>query len=689
MTEEDDMAADFVAWHNIESSVLQTNFDKYFAHGYRFVSLSIYGSTSAPRFAAVMVKRPNVIPQYGEWGFDGADFQSFFNKYAAEGFGPRIISVTGTADQPLFAGVWEPMSPIPLTRWGLTAGELASDGPPKNNLYQNARFDSQGNLLPSTTMPLSLDVYGDPGDRRYAVVVVPNTASTGWNGDGTDEAAASYQTRFNLQTSVGGRPYLVSPTDDGNYASVFRDDQIGPWQARHGLTAQQYQQTFNTLTGEGYFPIHVQGGGAGNNTRFAAIFAKTETITPRTFTVTGSPASTTNDPYDAAMHAVMSRYGVRHAALALVKGTRLVLARGYTYAEPGYPVAKPTTVFRQASCSKTITAVLIHQLLHEGKLALSDTLQHILNVKTPSGANPTDPKFGDITVAHLLDHIAGVPTDFSDTTVLSAFSGAKLPITGNQLASWIATQKVIAPGTPAAWGYSNVGYILLGLIVAKLRGSSYIDAVRSHIAVPLGLKGTRLAVAPLGAQPPDEARHTCITMPIVQSVVDADQRLVPAGYGDNNYSVTGPAGGISSAVIDMARILAALNLSAADNPLLAPAEITAMFTAATATVTLPPPKGTVGMRGHGWDGCSAEPGGGFYAQKGGEENDNQSCVRFSANGISMAVAWAHWEVDGDPRTTPSKSWDWYPDFPDVITPAENHDWGGTDLFPAFGMPTLT
>ncbi|HTY31290.1 hypothetical protein [Mycobacterium sp.] len=46
----------------------------------------------------------------------------------------------------------------------------------------------------------------------------------------------------------------------------------------------------------------------------------------------------------------------------------------------------------------------------------------------------------------------------------------------------------------------------------------------------------------------------------------------------------------------------------------------------------------------------------------------------------MAVAWAHWEVDGD----------WYPDFPGVITPAENHgDWGGTDLFPAFGMPTLT
>lgn len=666
------MTEGFVAWHNIDSPTLQTNFDKYYAQGYRFVSLSIYGTASAPRFAAVMVKRTNVIPQYAEWGYDAADYQSFFNKYAAQGYGQSIISVTGTADQPLFAAVWEPMSPIPLTRFGLTAGELAS-------LYNEARFDSNGNLLPTTTMPLSLDVYGDPADRRYAVVVVPNTASTGWNGDGTNESAATYQTRFNLQNSVGNRPYLVSPTGDGNYASVFRDDQIGPWQARHGLTAQQYQQTFNTLTAEGYFPIQVQGGGAGSNTLFAAIFTKTEAITPRTFTVTGSPASTTNDPYDAAMLTVMKTYGVRQAALALVKGTRLVLARGYTYAEPGYPTAQPTTPFRQASCSKTITAILIHQLLHEGKLTLSDTLESILNLKAPNGGPPVDPNFSAITVGQLLDHIAGVPTDFSDTTVLSAFSGVKLPITGNQLASWIATQKVIAPGTPAAWGYSNVGYMLLGQIVANKRGTSYIDAVSKYLGAPLGLRHTRLAVAPLGNQPPDEARYTDITMPIYKSVVDRDQRLVPAGYGDLNFGVAGPAGGISSAAVDMARILAALNLTATDNPMLAPSEIKAMFQASAATFTNPftnPPGQVTTMRGHGWDYCTSESGGGWYAQKGGSEDDNQSCVRHSTNGISMAVAWAHSVVAGN----------WYPDFPEVINTAIAHDWGTTDLFQRLACP---
>jgi CubicO group peptidase (beta-lactamase class C family) len=666
------MSEDFVAWHNIDSSDLQTNFNKFYGRGYRFVSLSIYGTTSAPLFAAVMVKRPNVIPQYAEWGFNSADFQSYFNKYAAEGYGPRIISVTGTANQPMLAGVWEPMSPIPLTRWGLTAGDLS-------NIYQNARFDSKGNLLASTTLPLSLDVYGDQADLRYAVVMAPNAASTGWNGDGTDETAASYQTRFDVQNSVGNRPYLVSPTDDNNYASVFRDDQIGPWQARHRLTAQQYQQTFNTLSGEGYFPIQVQGGGAGNNARFAAIFTKTEAITPRAFTVTGSPASHSGDPYDAAMRNVMQTYGARQAALALVKGTKLVLARAYTYAEPGYPVAEPTTPFRQASCSKPITAILIHQLIHEGKLSLSDTLEGILNLKAPDGAPPVDPHFSKITVGQLLDHISGLPANFDYLTVVSAFPGAKLPITSAQLGWWLAGQKLTAaPGTPAAWGYNNDGYIMLGQIVAKLRGSSYLDAVSSHICAPLNLQHTRLSVSPLSDQPADEARYTDITMPIRPSVVYPDQRLVPSGYGDwGPATVTAPAGGISSAVVDMARILAALNLTAADNPLLAPNEIESMFQAATATVTLP--NGSVsGMRGHGWDYCSSEPGNGWYAQKGGSLAGDQSCLRHSTNDISMAVAWGHSIVDGD----------WYPDFPEVIKPAIAQNWGSTDLFPTFGMPSL-
>jgi hypothetical protein len=61
----------------------------------------------------------------------------------------------------------------------------------------------------------------------------------------------------------------------------------------------------------------------------------------------------------------------------------------------------------------------------------------------------------------------------------------------------------------------------------------------------------------------------------------------------------------------------------------------------------------------------------------GDWVDCESCSRYSTNGISMAIAFAHNDAAGG----------CYPNFPEVITPGENHDWGTTDLFPTFGMPS--
>ena len=59
---------------------------------------------------------------------------------------------------------------------------------------------------------------------------------------------------------------------------------------------------------------------------------------------------------------------VRHASLAIVKGKKLVYTRGYTWAEPDWPVVQPTSRFRIASVSKSIMALAIYQLIEEGKL---------------------------------------------------------------------------------------------------------------------------------------------------------------------------------------------------------------------------------------------------------------------------------------------------------------------------------
>jgi Bacterial tandem repeat domain 1 len=50
-------------------------------------------------------------------------------------------------------------------------------------------------------------------------------------------------------------------SSDVTYCSVFKDDFVGPWVARHGLSGSDYQTFFNQQVAEDYYPIVVQGGG--------------------------------------------------------------------------------------------------------------------------------------------------------------------------------------------------------------------------------------------------------------------------------------------------------------------------------------------------------------------------------------------------------------------------------------------
>ena len=59
------------------------------------------------------------------------------------------------------------------------------------------------------------------------------------------------------------------------YAALWvRNANPPAWEARHGMTSQQYQETFNQLTGQGYSPVLVDGYDAGGQAHFAAIFQK-------------------------------------------------------------------------------------------------------------------------------------------------------------------------------------------------------------------------------------------------------------------------------------------------------------------------------------------------------------------------------------------------------------------------------
>ena len=90
--------------------------------GYRFLSLSVHGTVGSPRYTAVMIKRPVVVAQRDWPSLTFAEFQNVFDEQAKQGYGPVMIAAVGSAGDPRFAAVFQPQSPIPLTRHGLRSG---------------------------------------------------------------------------------------------------------------------------------------------------------------------------------------------------------------------------------------------------------------------------------------------------------------------------------------------------------------------------------------------------------------------------------------------------------------------------------------------------------------------------------------------------------------------------------------
>jgi CubicO group peptidase (beta-lactamase class C family) len=638
-------------------------------------------------YAAVMILRPQIVAQHDHPALSLDGFQQAFEDEAKKGYGPVLIAATGSSGNPLFAAVFQPQSPIPLTRHRLTTGE---DTDLNTIQGMNKLAKSEGLIL------RSLASYGDSGDPRFAAVWMPNPDRTLWNNDSLLDTMADYQARFNAQATSWCRPAYLTLNKDNRYASVFVNNEAGGWVARNNLSPDDYQNEYVTWTKKGLLPICVQAAGTNKNSaRFAALFVEKEDIVPVQFHATGPVA---NAAIDAVIQDAMVKSPVRHAGLAIVHGTKLVYARGYTLAEPDWPLAQPTTTFRMASDSKIVTALAAYQLIASKDLHLSDKVQDILQLKTPSGGSPTDPNFKDITIQQLMEHTSGIDGDAfrSGPDVKKAWDAAghpaNLPVTEAMTDSYIASLNLKAkPGE--AFYYNNCGYYLLGRVVAKKRNKSMIAACQQSLLDPLSIHRILLDKSLITAQPAGEARYQGPDLLLTQSSMSPDRPLVPVAYGGEQLEMLAGAGGLTGAPTDIARLVAML-IDPKDNPAFKRATITEMLSKAAAFVKylVNDPKGmamvakgqaivagTKARAGYGWDGVVDIGGGSYYAQKGGNLPEIcNSVVQFNGQ-WGFVMLWA---------SPPNGAGSWYADYPAVMDIAKSTAWGAADLFPQYGMPSL-
>ena len=143
------------------------------------------------------------------------------------------------------------------------------------------------------------------------------------------------------------------------------------------------------------------------------------------------------------------------------------------------------TAFDIASVSKQFTAMLAMILHQEGRLDYDAPVVRFL---------PELARFGGrMTVRHLLTHTSGLP-DYYEALAGAAAPGACVG-TGAGLA-FLARNGAAAFAPGERFEYSDVGYEMLSLILAKAAGEPFADLLRERIFEPLNMAHTRLRDSP-------------------------------------------------------------------------------------------------------------------------------------------------------------------------------------------------
>jgi CubicO group peptidase (beta-lactamase class C family) len=180
---------------------------------------------------------------------------------------------------------------------------------------------------------------------------------------------------------------------------------------------------------------------------------------------------------DEYIRAEMVAQQIPGVSLAVIRNGEIVIARGYGLANIEHQVpVKPETIFQSGSMGKQFTATAVMMLVEEGKLSLDDKITKYF----PDGPAA----WHNITVRHLLTHTSGM-TDYPEDFDL------RRDYTEDDLVQRIkAIPLAFQPGEK--WSYSNLAYVMLGVLIHKVSGKFYGDFLQERVFQPLGMSTARV-----------------------------------------------------------------------------------------------------------------------------------------------------------------------------------------------------
>jgi D-alanyl-D-alanine carboxypeptidase len=216
-----------------------------------------------------------------------------------------------------------------------------------------------------------------------------------------------------------------------------------------------------------------------------------------------------------------------------------------------------TAVLPVASLSKSVTAIGVALLIQRGKLRLNTRLGDILTGYFQSHGSTMDASLQPITIDRLLSHTAGLRTNGVVDRVNGISSGKVIAKLGGDAPFFdyiIAADAAKSDGSNK-FLYSNLSYLVLGMVIEAVSGSNYESFCQQNIFRPLGITDAMIPanwriVAPFAGwhltlrdqlrlwQTFDERSPAILTVATLQSTL-LGHLGQPMGNGGNVYYTLG------------------------------------------------------------------------------------------------------------------------------------------------------
>lgn len=184
---------------------------------------------------------------------------------------------------------------------------------------------------------------------------------------------------------------------------------------------------------------------------------------------------------DSTYNALIKKYKVNGASIAIVDKGEIVYASGYGFSDKEKKIkATDKTIYRIGSCTKSFTSLSILQLQEKNRLNINHSVKEYLpDLTIRSYFNDNN----EIFINEMMSHVSGLPCDITNGFFCDA------PPDMNWEIQQLNKQTTMAPRR-YKHAYSNVAFGLLGEVIARKSNSTYAAYLEQNIFKPLNMNSS-------------------------------------------------------------------------------------------------------------------------------------------------------------------------------------------------------